>query len=338
MTQIQKLKKRAEGLCFNIISALAPHFNYAIEQAPKHVPCPIHGGKDGFRFHRDANKTGGGVCNTCGSFSDILSLLCWANDWTFNEAIKYVDEYLNGNQFPPVSRLKNIVQTCSTTRKKSEWKQRNIDQTYSELIPLSAPNAAPVFNYLNSRGVYDDLQELSDDIRCHPNLAYFKDQKNIGNMPALVSIVRNLNQEVVSLHRTYITSSGNKADVDVVRKLMSPSIPGATTGCAIQLFQATNKLVLAEGIETALALHLGLEMPAWSCLNSGGLEKVVLPLGVKEIVIGADNDQNNVGQKAASKLAERLLREDPTRDIRIITPPEMGTDWLDVYNQMEASK
>lgn len=338
MRSIQELKKQADGLWSNIHLALAPHFNYAIKQAPKHVPCPIHGGKDGFRFFPDVNETGGGVCNTCGYFSDGFALISWANEWTLSEAIKGIDDFLNGDQLQPVSILKQLAQTGVTKPKKSEWKQRNIAQTYSELIPLSDSGAAPVFNYLNSRGVYDNLQDLPDDIRCHPDLAYFKDQTNIGKMPALVSIVRNLDQEVVSLHRTYITSSGSKANVDVVRKLMPPSIAGSTVGCAIQLFPASDRLILAEGIETALALHIELEMPAWSCLNSGGLEKVVIPIGVTKIVIGADNDQNQVGQKAASILAERLLREDPDRDVRVLIPQEAGTDWLDVHNQMEASK
>lgn len=77
-----------------VISTLAPHFGNACDRVGRHVPCPIHGGKDGFRFFHDAYEKGGGICNTCGAFSDGFALLMWANGWTFVEALNEVAEHV----------------------------------------------------------------------------------------------------------------------------------------------------------------------------------------------------------------------------------------------------
>jgi len=68
--ETQQVKEDARGRWERVLLALAPPLKAALERTGKHVPCPVHGGRDGFRLFRDVADTGGGICNTCGSFAN----------------------------------------------------------------------------------------------------------------------------------------------------------------------------------------------------------------------------------------------------------------------------
>lgn len=93
----RELKQQASYRWLDLINHLAPQANEAIGKLGRHVACPVHGGSDGFRLFKDADQTGGGICNTCGSFSDGFALLQWLNDWSFSEALQAVSNYLTNN-------------------------------------------------------------------------------------------------------------------------------------------------------------------------------------------------------------------------------------------------
>jgi putative DNA primase/helicase len=131
----------------------------------------------------------------------------------------------------------------------------------------------------------------------------------------------------VSIHSTFLTQEGLKADVPNPKKLLSPATPGACAGAAVRLFEPESLLAVAEGIETALAVHLATGLPTWSAISAGGLRTLILPPEVREVIICADHDSNGVGQAAGAYLATRLLEEG--RRVRLVLPPETGTDWND---------
>ena len=98
----------------------------------------------------------------------------------------------------------------------------------------------------------------------------------------------------------------------------------------IRLYPATDTLILAEGIETALCGALSLELPAWASVSAGGLEKVKLPHSVRKVIVLVDNDESNAGQKAAEQLAVRMRHEG--RQVKRLMPPQLDTDWLDIVS------
>ena len=63
--EAREVRQRAAGRWLDLLGALAPALENALHRVGRHVPCPVHGGTDGFRLFRDADLTGGGVCNTC---------------------------------------------------------------------------------------------------------------------------------------------------------------------------------------------------------------------------------------------------------------------------------
>jgi len=72
---IKALKKRIGSRWLDVHEALAPSLTDALRNPGEHVPCPVQGGDDGFRFFDDVEVTGGGICNTCGPRSDGIALL-----------------------------------------------------------------------------------------------------------------------------------------------------------------------------------------------------------------------------------------------------------------------
>lgn len=84
------VREAARGHWDAIFCALAPTLKAAMQQPGKHVPCPVHGGKDGFRLFPDYAEAGSCVCNTCGSFRDGFKTLEWLHGWGFAETLKRV--------------------------------------------------------------------------------------------------------------------------------------------------------------------------------------------------------------------------------------------------------
>jgi phage/plasmid primase-like uncharacterized protein len=148
--------------------------------------------------------------------------------------------------------------------------------------------------------------------------------------PAMLAAVRDEAGELRAVHRTWLHKDGTgKADVDPTRKTL-----GSPHGCAVRLMPADGAVVLAEGIETALAASVLFGMPAWSCLTAGGLEAVQLPPAIHSVLIAADNDTRGTGQRAADMLAQRLLAEG--RAVRVAIPNRAGCDFNDILMQRNA--
>ena len=87
---VSVVREAARGHWDAIFYALAPMLKEAMQQPGKHVPCPVHGGKDGFRLFPDYAEAGSCVCNTCGSFRDGFETLEWLHGWGFAETLKRV--------------------------------------------------------------------------------------------------------------------------------------------------------------------------------------------------------------------------------------------------------
>ena len=67
----------AAGHWSGIARTIAPQLGQAIDRAGRHCPCPVHGGKDGFRVYKDFEETGGGSSNKDGQFANGFRLLIW---------------------------------------------------------------------------------------------------------------------------------------------------------------------------------------------------------------------------------------------------------------------
>ncbi len=108
---------------------------------------------------------------------------------------------------------------------------------------------------------------------------------------------------------------------------MPPVTPDGLRDSAIRLYPATDILAVTEGIETALAVGQLTGLPVWAAISTSGIKTLVVPDGVRTVVIAADHDPNGAGLDAARTLACRLIARRCT--VKILMPDTPGTDWAD---------
>lgn len=313
----------SRGRWLDIFHTLAPELSDACLRIGRHVPCPVHGGKDGFRLFEDAEETGGGICNTCNGGEAMPTgwkVLEWINGWDKDTAMMEVADFLS------VSGYKDVRLRRPQKKNNSNWQPKKLRD--KEIWNEASASSRLLTSYLNSRG----LSQPCSALRLHPSLDYYENGNRIGDFPTMLAKVQDLNGNDVCLLRTYLDLNGQgKAEVKAPKKLTSPEEPRTVTGAAIRLMEATDTIALAEGIETALAVHESTGVPVWATVSAHGMESVQLPLDIRTVEIWADNDLSGVGQKAAEKAAERFLKEG--REVYILIPPMEDSDWLDILNK-----
>lgn len=112
---MSKITEEARGRWGEIVGHLCPSLAPAIAAVgtTKHFPCPMHGGENGdaFRLFEDFNEKGGGICNTCGSYSNGFALIAWLTSSTYEEAVERVAEYLGVETRPARKVVKHYTYT-----------------------------------------------------------------------------------------------------------------------------------------------------------------------------------------------------------------------------------
>lgn len=220
--------------------------------------------------------------------------------------------------------------------------RRRLDALWAMTLPLDDPRAQIARDYLHHRGLGGliDSKDLPACLRYHAALPYWRQAEGegarrfeiVGRFPALVAEVLSPDGKRAALHRTWLSPDGaGKADLDPPRKLSATTAPEALSGAAVRLCNAGERLAVAEGIETALAVRAGTGLPVWSTISAGGMARVEMPEGVREVLIFADHDHHGAGERAARRLAARLHRCGITA--RLALPDTVGCDWNDVLNR-----
>jgi len=273
------------------------------------------GGSDRFRFD-DRNGNGEYYCNGCGA-GDGFTLLERYLGWDFARAVR------------EVASAVGVVALCRFGRPQRAPRDRLralLQRIWDEARPVEAGDE--VACYLAARGL--GLEAYPRVLRTHPALGYFEREGNrsrrVATYAAMLAKVQAVDRRPVTLHRTYLAGDA-KAPVRGVKKLFSAGVRGA----AIRLFEPESELALAEGIETALAVHQRFELPVWAAGNANALEAVEIPATVTAVSIFADCDANYCGQAAAYQLAHRLASGKRKRRVAVYVPRLPGTDCLDVY-------
>ena len=327
------IKEQASGKWLEILPLLDARLSDAVARVGKHVPCPIHGGKDGFRLYTN-DVNGGGACNTCGTFADGFAVLQWLRGCSFFEALTLVAELLNNGTVPdqpersrvePVSErgngymgaIKYLLDTSSRTPNRASrayYERRGIAQT-SEFITNS-------LKYHDSADVYHDGKRVV--INGKP-LRY----------PCILGLARNA-RGVTGLHQIYITKDGEQAANEISQivgvEYSKKRMLGQFSGTAVRFARAEKTLIVCEGVETGLAIRLLTGCDSIAAAGTAALlSGVDVPERVENLLIYADNDK--AGMAAAEKLRER---EQSRRNVSVMLP-NIGNDWLEWLNNFKCA-
>lgn len=177
--------------------------------------------------------------------------------------------------------------------------------------------------YLEERGY---IGKVPHSIRYHSDLYHYTTRRNYPCMIARVNMWPHNN--LLGIHRTYLSMDGlSKANIQSNKMML-----GRMKGGAVQLTPPGPKLVIAEGIETALSVYQSTQIPTWAALSTTGMCHVIVPpLDItQQIIIAADGDK--AGRKAAHTLAKRLAPQG--YKIQMAYAPE-GMDFNDVLKRVE---
>lgn len=338
-----EVKNAAQGRWGYILSALAPQLQPALGNPKKHFPCPVHGGKDGFRVFKDVADTGASICNTCGAHTDGFSTIMWANGWDFLTTLKEVAGYLSMPQTHIAApRVHQEPKSAISDDAAIEKARKSLNRVWNESIGCHEREAEPARLYLARRGI---SIAAPVEIRFHPSLTYFDGENKVGAFPAIITMVSDAKGSPVTIHRIYLTPDGQKAAVPSPKKLMAYPSDRKIIGGAVRLRanERPGVLLVAEGLETALAVMEATNLPVWSAVNAHLLENFVPPEWVKQVFVFADKDRPSQqhprghGQEAATRLVQRIWE----RGIQCSAVVPSGTvqegqkslDWLDILNQ-----
>ena len=339
--QISEIKRAAKYRWLDILVGVGVNADCLKD---RHGPCPGCGGKDRFRFD-DKDGDGTFICSQGGAdpvSGDGLDLLQHVFGWNVHEAAQAVAPYIGFESgtvryavdyAAPIGGLPERLTEDDGAQKR----RQKLRAIWQGAFPLDGRD--PASCYLLSRGI-----RRADDwptaLRCHPALPYWVSHPQprcLGSFPALIARIQDIQGRGVSLQRIYLGNDGQKlvlADPQTgemlpAKKAMSPIDPGALSGAAVHLDEPEGgRIMLAEGVETALAAGSLSKWPVWACISAHGLQRVQLPPAIVQVVIAADRDASGTGQRAAEILANRLVKEG--REVRILLPEQDGRDWADV--------
>ncbi|OGT90122.1 MAG: hypothetical protein A2514_11370 [Gammaproteobacteria bacterium RIFOXYD12_FULL_61_37] len=335
----EEINAAANGRWLDIFANVSPSLKPAVEAAAggrRHVPCPVHGGKDGFRFFPDVNRTGGGICNTCGARKGI-DLIAWAECLDYLHAKDLVAEQLGllprqaGIPLLP-SAPRFVVPEHAVTPEEAARRRRRLLWLVNTSRHVRDPGAEPLRRYLATRGL--SPRSLNErNFRYHPAVTYYdKEGRKAGQFPALLTFLRNERGIGVTVHRTYFTPEGEKID----RKICQYDERAYDlSGCAVPLTKAGRVMSVGEGVETMLSVLMSTRMPCWATGSADMLAGMSIPAEVAELWIWADKDRSGKGEESARKLCERAWSEG--KRARILMPEgaipagKKSLDWNDVW-------
>ena len=302
----------------------------------KHKPCPACGGKDRFRYD-DKQGRGTFVCGQMDGISgDGFALVQHVYQCDFKEAVRLVAGVLGIIDGEPLPERKTPPQTPLAPPK----------DRINQLAKLwhsaaLATETEAIIKYFMARGLDEKkIVPLLHFLRFKPMLDYWEQDSNgnwkvIGQQPAMLAKFERLDGMVTGLHRTYLNNdfSGKAVLLDAQgqqanAKKMLARYSGSNRGASIHLGVPDDVLAVAEGIESAAAVHELSDFPVWASGSAGSMGNMELPISIRQLHIYADTDANGSGIGNARKLENRAIAMGI--EVRIFETGIIGIDTLDL--------
>ncbi|KMK44131.1 TOPRIM and DUF927 domain-containing protein [Pluralibacter gergoviae] len=310
---IREVTHAAAGQWSSVLAGL--HID--VPDSPRrHAPCPACGGADRFRF--DDNGRGSFICNQCGA-GDGLDLIRKVNGCDTTEAARIVAEalgidYRTAERGEPAARRR---------REQMENERHQREQVRQQQAAEDAEQRRLTF----ARG-YAELRQGAG-----PGESEYLAGKGLPGFTFLVLSTGDLLLPLVDdsgsvVAAQTITAAGEK------RLLTGSAKRGAFH--AVNASAAPQAVIIAEGLATALSVHLMCPDALTVCaIDAGNLLPVAEVMRQKypqaQIVIAADNDwrddEPNTGELAALKAAQAV------GGWMTMPPGDHKADWNDYHQQ-----
>jgi len=285
----------------------------------QHNDCPFCNREADFRFS-NRNGRGGWIC-VCGNGDGLDFIQRYLGLLSFNDAKDVVVELLGGNNLPAYIPPLRAEKAEKPQAEMDERQYSEICNEFFKAVPVTAGD--PVWKYLfPTRGL--------TEVDLSPDAIRYLAKTQHRPYGAMVAAFSNANEEHVQTHRTFLTEDGQKAPIDKPKRFMASCMDGIMDGGSVKLVEHTGDiLAVAEGIETALAVRelTNYQYPVFATCSEVFMKKLKVPDTVRTVLIYADNDENEVGQRAANVLRECMIALG--KKVEIMLPAKPGTDFAD---------
>lgn len=199
--------------------------------------------------------------------------------------------------------------------------------------------------YLAGRGIDVRLIDgVPPSVRYHRALFHSESGRKL---PAMVCAIQMPDRRVCGIHRTFLQKVTADEAPEAARAMERLGLPtkygvvvkarvkaakkmaGVSKGGAIRLAPVGEKLIIAEGIETAFSVMPALKLPAWAAMSLTNLAEQVIPPEVQEVLLCADGD--NKDKEAAERQLQLAVRAYQKQgvNVRVMRAPD-GMDFNDV--------
>jgi DNA primase len=257
--------------------------------------CPFHGEKTpSFKADRKRQRF---ICFGCNAGGDVLDFLAAIEGLETGEAIKRLRD-LVGGQTAPVRRA---TPQASGPDPKAERNRELAQEIWRKSEPIL--DGLPHRYLTERRGISRWDRDL---LRWYPKCPWSSAPG--GRAGCIVAPINDcVTDRIVGVWRILPVLTGK-----VERRGLGPM-----SGNTCRLFPAEGpQIVIAEGVEDALAAYELTGIPAWAALSAGNMASLALPERLREVLILADADE--VGRQHAHALAKRLREEG--RQARVLRP------------------
>ena len=273
----------------------------------KHQSCPSCGGKDRFRCD-NVDGRGTYICNQCGA-GDGFELLQKVLKIDYKEAYDQVAKVIGTVEASPHQPEKPVSPDV-------------LREIFKNSVPVKLGDM--VNRYLYYRGI--DRNKIPNTLR-YSEKVWEPETKQ--EQRAMLAVFTSSEGKAITMHRTYLNEHASKLNIESPKKILPPL--EKMSGGAVRLYEHNEGILgIAEGIETAVAIHNHKNIPVWAALSAVLMEAWEPPKNAGIIRVFSDNDENFTGQKAAYNLANRLAVKE-NRRVEVYVPEKVGEDFLDEY-------
>ena len=276
-------------------------------------PCPICStnpqSRTAARFEIAGDRW---MCAVCQDGGDVIALVMRRRGCTFDQAVRW----LGGDRLGVISARERrqieqrTRQTAERARTAEQFRQREL-QTLRDIWDRALPlDGTPAHDYLRRRGIVMAADTLR--LRCVLAMPYYYAREIIGRAPAMVGMIER-DGALSGLHLTWIdlaaaTGKGKAVFVapDTGEILPAKKCRGSVAGGHIVLVTpgAPRRLILAEGIETALSV--------WQVFARNGRDD--------GLAVWSGIDLGNLGGAAIATLKHPTLKTRNNRPLRVPGP------------------